>query len=118
MIFGREDSILVLGANGIFPSPYMGFVFPIKKDKKGQAPAIEHKDGTARIQSVNKNQNEWYYDLISAFDKLTGIPILLNTSFNDREPIVETPKNAIDCFLGTDIDYLYFGDTNTLVKKR
>lgn len=100
------------------PSPYMGLVFKIQTDKLGKAPAIEHFDGTARIQSVNRAQNEWYYDLISAFNALTGVPIVLNTSFNDREPIVETPQHAIDCFLGTDIDYLYFADTQTIVSKK
>lgn len=100
------------------PSPYMGFVFQIREDMRGKAPAIEHFDGTARIQSVNREQNEWYYDLINAFYKLTGVPILLNTSFNDREPIVETPQDAINCFLGTDIDYLYFADTKDIVSKK
>ena len=100
------------------PSPYMGFVLDIRKDMLGKAPAIEHFDGTARVQTVTRAQNEWYYDLIAAFHVITMVPILLNTSFNDREPIVETPQHAIDCFLGTDIDYLYFADTNTIVSKK
>lgn len=100
-----------------FPSPYMSFVFNIKEEKLGKAAAIEHIDGTARIQSVNKEQNEWYYNLISEFNKLTGIPLVLNTSFNDREPIVETPEDAIRCFLGTDIDYLYFSETKEIIRK-
>ena len=100
-----------------FESPYMGFVFKIKKDKIGKAPAIEHFDGTARIQTVNENQNKNYHKLIKSFFNKTGVPIVLNTSFNDREPIVETPKHAINCFLGTDIDYLYFLDHQILVSK-
>lgn len=100
-----------------FPSPYMSFVFAIKEDKLGQAKAIEHFDGTARIQSVNHKQNEWYYNLIKKFHNITGIPLVLNTSFNDREPIVETPEDAIKCFMGTDIDYLYFAETQELVSK-
>ena len=100
-----------------FESPYMGFVFKIKEDKLGKAPAIEHFDGSARIQSVSKHQNENYYNLIKSFHSKTGIPIVLNTSFNDREPIVETPSHAISCFLGTDIDYLYFLEYQILISK-
>ena len=100
------------------PSPYMGFVFKFKDDKIGQAPAVEHVDKTARIQSVNREQNEKYYDLINTFYQKTGVPILLNTSFNDREPICETPDHGIDCFLRTDIDYLYFADHSILLSKK
>lgn len=100
-----------------FPSPYMSFVFYIKEEMRGKAPAIEHFDGTARLQSVNAEQNEWYYNLISEFHGITGIPLVLNTSFNDREPIVETPQDAFNCFLGTDIDYLYFAETKDLINK-
>lgn len=103
--------------DAFFPSPYMSFVFSVKEDMRGKAPAIEHFDGTARIQTVNREQNEWYYDLISKFYEITGVPLVLNTSFNDREPIVETPKDAISCFLSTDIDYLYFAETKELVSK-
>ena len=100
-----------------FPSPYMSFVFNVREEMKGKAPAIEHFDGTARIQTVNREQNDWYYDLISKFYEITGIPLVLNTSFNDQEPIVETPQDAMNCFLGTDIDYLYFAETKDLVSK-
>jgi carbamoyltransferase len=96
----------------------MSFVFDIKKDKLGVAKAIEHFDGTARVQSISKHQNENYYNLIHEFYKESGIPLVLNTSFNDREPIVETPGHAIDCFLRTDIDYLYFCEWEILVSKR
>ena len=101
-----------------FPSPYMGFVFDIKNDKKGIAKAIEHVDGTARVQSVNKNQNEVFYNFIIEFYKLSGIPLVLNTSFNDREPICETAEHAINCFLRTHIDYLYFFENKTLVSRK
>ena len=84
---------------------------------KDKVPAVVHLNGTARLQTVTKNDNEWYYNFIKKFKDKTDVPILLNTSFNDREPIVETPEHAINCFLGTDIDYLYFYDENILIKK-
>lgn len=99
-------------------SPYMSFAIPFKEEKKDLVPAVVHFDGTARLQTVTKNDNEWYYNLISLFKEKTGVPILLNTSFNDREPIVETPENAIKCFLGTDIDFLYFRDYKILVTRK
>lgn len=101
-----------------FFSPYMGFVFRIKSDMLGKAPAIEHFDGTARIQSVSKDINPYYYDLISKFKDKTGIPMLLNTSFNDREPIVETIEDAFNCFMGTDIDYLYVHEWGEVISKK
>jgi carbamoyltransferase len=101
-----------------FPSPYMGFVFKFKENMLGKVPAVEHKDKTARIQTVNIMQNSEYFKLIEEFNKKTGVPILLNTSFNDREPIVETPSHAIKCFLNTDIDYLYFYDYGILLSKK
>lgn len=100
-----------------FPSPYMSFVFNLKGDKLGLAPAVEHVNGTARVQTVNKEQNESYYNMINKFYQKTGVPILLNTSFNDREPICETPEHSINCFLRTNIDYLYFPEYNILVNK-
>lgn len=101
-----------------FNSPYMGFVFKIKEDKLGKAPAIEHYDGTARIQSVTKDTNEKYFNLIKLFFEKTGIPMVLNTSFNDREPIVENPSDALNCYLNTSIDYLYFADYNLLISRK
>ena len=68
-------------------------------------------------KTVTKNDNAWYYNLIKRFQAHTGVPIVLNTSFNDREPIVETPEHAIKCFDKTNIDYLYFADEGLLVKK-
>jgi carbamoyltransferase len=100
-----------------FPSPYMGFVFKFKDDSLGKVPAVEHVDKTARIQTVNLDQNKNYYELIKIFYEKTGISMILNTSFNDREPICETPGHAIDCFLRTDIDYLYFYEYRILVEK-
>ena len=100
-----------------FPSPYMSFVFKFKEDKFGKAPAVEHFDKSARLQSVSRSQNKNYYNIIESFYEKTGVPILLNTSFNDREPIVENPKDAIKCFLSTDIDYLYFVEHEILISK-
>ena len=91
---------------------------PFKKEKLSQIPAVTHIDGTARLQTVSKYDNEWYHGFIKRFKDKTGIPIILNTSFNDREPIVETPEHAINCFLRTDIDYLYFRDHNLLLNKK
>lgn len=98
-------------------SPYMSFAIPFKKEKLNQVPAVIHNDGTARLQTVSKKDNKWYYSFIKKFQSKTGVPIILNTSFNDREPIVETPEHAINCFLRTDIDYLYFRDYNILLSK-
>jgi carbamoyltransferase len=95
-------------------SPFMLLVGKVKKPRL--VPAITHFDGTARIQTVNKKQNLKYYRLIKEFYKLTKIPVLLNTSFNDKkEPIIETPGDAISCFLSTKMDYLVLG--NYLISK-
>ena len=99
-------------------SPYMSFVLDFKKEMKDKVPAVVHLDGTGRLQTVTKNDNEWYHGFISKFKEKTGVPIVLNTSFNDREPIVETPEHAINCFLRTDIDYLYFREPKILLKKK
>jgi carbamoyltransferase len=92
------------------PSPFMLFAFDVKDDKKGQIPAVTHVDGTARPQTVNKEINPLYWKLINEFEKLTGIPLVLNTSFNVQEPIVCTPEEAIDCFMRTEADYLVLND--------
>ena len=99
-------------------SPYMNIVLNFKDDKKDLVPAVVHVDGTARVQTVTENDNSWYYNFIKKWDEKTGVPIVLNTSFNDREPICETPSHALNCYLGTDIDYLYFYDYNVLVEKK
>ena len=80
-------------------------------------PLLNIFDKSARLQSVSRSQNKEYYNIIESFYNKTGVPILLNTSFNDREPIVETPGDAIKCFLSTDIDFLYFVKQNILVSK-
>ena len=89
------------------PSPYMSRICKVKTDK---VPGITHVDGTARIQTVNRNFNKKFYDLINEFYKITGIPMLLNTSFNCQEPIVETPRHALKTFKKTDLDLLVIND--------
>jgi len=98
-------------------SPYMNIVMHFKDNVKDKVPAVVHKDGTARVQTVTKNDNEWYYNFLKAWETKSNVPIILNTSFNDREPICETPEHAIGCFLRTNIDYLYFYDAKILVSK-
>lgn len=87
--------------------PFMLFVYPFKGNKKKLVPSVVHEDGTGRLQSVSKEQNSLYYDLIKEFEKLSKVPILINTSFNIRgEPIVCTPNDAYKCMMGTGIDFL------------
>ena len=89
------------------PSPYMSRIMPVKSDK---IPGVTHVDGTARIQTVNKKQNPRYHQLIEEFYIITGIPMVLNTSFNCKEPIVETPEDAINTFNRTELDILVIND--------
>lgn len=96
--------------------PFMEKVFPIRPEKRAFIPAVTHVDGTGRLQSVDKNVSARYYALIEAFRKKTGIPILLNTSFNENEPIVNTPQEALNCFLRTDMDMLVM--ENILVERK
>ena len=98
-------------------SPYMSVAVPFISNKLGEVPAVVHFDGSARLQTVAEEDNKWYYNFITCFRDKTGVPIVLNTSFNDREPIVETPDNGLDCFLRTNIDFLYFRDFGILVSK-
>ena len=98
-------------------SPYMTTVIKFKEEVRDKVPAVVHTNGSARLQTVTENDNKWYYNFIKKFKEKTGVPIVLNTSFNDREPIVETPEHAINCFLRTDIDYLYFREPKILLKK-
>ena len=86
--------------------PFMEKVFPIKKDKQPLIPAVTHVDGTGRLQTVDKEISPRYYGLIEAFRRKTGVPIVLNTSFNENEPIVNKPEEALDCFLRTSMDML------------
>lgn len=88
------------------PVPFMEKVFPIKNDKRELIPAVTHVDGSGRLQSVDKNISPRYYALIERFRQKTGVPILLNTSFNENEPIVNTPEEALACFLRTNMDML------------
>jgi carbamoyltransferase len=99
------------------PSPYMGFVLEFKDEVKGALPAIVHFDGTARLQTVTPKINPWYHAFIKKWGEVSGYGILLNTSFNDSEPIVERPDHAVNCFLRTEIDYLYFPEYKILVSK-
>lgn len=86
--------------------PFMEKVFPIKKEKHSVLPAVTHADGTGRLQSVDQAVTPRYYNLIEAFRKKTGVPVLLNTSFNENEPIVNSPEHALDCYLRTQMDML------------
>lgn len=96
--------------------PFMEKVFQIKKEKQNEVPAVTHVDGTGRLQTVDKDISPKYYALIEAFRKKTGVPILLNTSFNENEPIVNTPEEALACFLRTDMDMLVM--ENIIVKRK
>ena len=90
--------------------PFMEKVFQIKQDKRELLSAVTHVDGSGRLQTVDKNVETKYYGLISAFYKKTGIPILLNTSFNENEPIVNTPAEAYACFARTKMDMVVMGN--------
>jgi carbamoyltransferase len=96
--------------------PFMIQVYPVRPEKRGVIPAVTHVDGSGRLQSVSRESNARYWALISAFHKATGVPVLLNTSFNENEPIVERPEQALDCFLRTDMDVLVMG--SHLLQKR
>jgi carbamoyltransferase len=92
------------------PAPTMLMVYQIKPERRGEIPAVTHVDGSGRLQTVTRDVNPRYYQMIEDFYKLTGVPVVLNTSFNENEPIVCTPRGAIDCFLKTKIDVLYLGN--------
>jgi carbamoyltransferase len=92
------------------PSPFMTFAYPVRAEKRAQIPAPTHIDGTGRLQTVTREANPLYHALIAAFRDLTGVPVVLNTSFNDNEPIVCRPEEAVDCFLRTQMDALVLGD--------
>ncbi len=96
-------------------TPFMERVLPIRAEKRAQIPAVTHVDGSGRLQSVNKDLRPRYHRLISAFYEKTGVPILINTSFNENEPVVNHPNEAIDCYLRTDMDALILG--NYLLQK-
>jgi carbamoyltransferase len=98
------------------PAPTMLMVYQIKPERRGEIPAVTHVDGSGRLQTVSREVNARYYQLIEDFYKLTGVPVVLNTSFNENEPIVCTPREAIDCFLKTKMDVLYLG--NQAIRRR
>jgi carbamoyltransferase len=103
----RVDEIF----EGAEESPFMLLVKAVRPEWRDRIPAIVHVDGTARIQTVREDTNERLYRLLKEFEALTGVPVLLNTSLNVRgEPIVETPADAVACFLGTGLDYLALHD--------
>jgi carbamoyltransferase len=89
--------------------PFMMQVYPIRADKRPLIPAVTHVDGSGRLQTVTQAANPRYHRLIGAFRDLTGVPMVLNTSFNENEPVVCTPSQALDCFLRTKMDMLVLG---------
>jgi carbamoyltransferase len=90
--------------------PFMMQVFQIREPQRARIPAVTHVDGSGRLQTVYRHTNPRYYRLIEAFRDITGIPIVLNTSFNENEPVVCTPQEALDCFLRTKMDVLVLGN--------
>jgi carbamoyltransferase len=102
--FVRDDNV-----------PFMLQVIPIRPERRDQIPAVTHVDGTGRLQTVDRASNSRYYALIEAFFRLTGVPMILNTSFNENEPVVCRPEEALNCFLRTKMDLLVLG--NHLVRR-
>ena len=98
-----------------YPDPFMIKVYNVLPDKQAEIPAVTHVDGTGRLQTVEREHAPLYWSLINAFGELTGTPVVLNTSFNENEPIVCTPDEAVDCFMRTRMDALVVG--NHLVQK-
>lgn len=98
------------------PSPFMTFAYPVRPEKRAVIPAPTHVDGTARLQTVSREANPLYWKLLRAVGDLTGVPVVLNTSFNDNEPIVCRPEEALDCFRRTQMDVLILG--NFILEKK
>ncbi len=92
-----------------YPDPFMIKVYPIRPEKRALVPAVTHVDGSGRLQTVSRGTSPLYHALIAAFERKTSVPMLLNTSFNENEPIVNTPAEALDCFLRTKMDRLVMG---------
>ena len=90
--------------------PFMMQVFQIREEKRPQIPAVTHVDGSGRLQTVSRATNPRYHRLIESFRDLTAVPMVLNTSFNENEPVVCAPQEALDCFLRTRMDTLVIGD--------
>jgi carbamoyltransferase len=95
---------------GAVPDPFMIQVYPVRPERRQVIPAVTHVDGSGRVQTVSRKTNPRYWLLIRAFEKQAGVPVLLNTSFNENEPIVHRPEEALDCFLRTQMDVLVMGD--------
>ena len=98
------------------PDPFMQQVYPVRPDKRAVIPAVTHVDGRGRLQTVSARTNPTYYTLIKEFERLTGVPVVLNTSFNENEPIVDTPEQALDCFMRTRMDAIVLH--NTIVRRQ
>jgi carbamoyltransferase len=94
---------------GAVKDPFMAQVYPVRKDKRDVIPAVTHVDGSGRLQTVSRDTNPRYWKLIKAFEAITGVPVVLNTSFNENEPIVLRPEDAITCFVRTRMDALVVG---------
>jgi carbamoyltransferase len=92
-----------------YPDPFMIKVYNVLPGKQAEIPAVTHVDGTGRLQTVHRETNPLYWKLIKEFESRTGVPVVLNTSFNENEPIVCTPEEAIDCYLRTKMDALAIG---------
>ena len=92
-----------------YPSPFMVQAYKIKPEQRVKIPAVTHEDGTGRLQTVERDVNPCTGSLIHRFGELTGVPVLINTSFNENEPIVTNPGQALDCFLRTNMDVLAIG---------
>jgi carbamoyltransferase len=92
------------------PSPFMLMVYQVRKEERGNVPAITHVDGSGRLQTVSARSNPRYHALISEFERQTGVGMVLNTSFNEHEPVVASPKDAISCYLRTRMDVLAMGN--------
>jgi len=99
-----------------YPDPFMIKVYNVLPEKRSVIPAVTHVDGTGRLQTVERQGNPRYWQVIKEFENITGVPVILNTSFNENEPIVCTPQEAIDCFVRTKMDALVIGDC--VVQKR
>lgn len=94
---------------GAIPDPFMIQVYPVRPDKRNVIPAVTHADGSGRLQTVSRKSNPLYWKLLKSFEEISGVPVLLNTSFNENEPIVHRPEEALDGFLRTKMDALVMG---------
>jgi carbamoyltransferase len=97
-----------------YPDPFMLKLYPIRPEQRARIPAVTHVDGTGRLQTVAERASPRYWRLIRAFEAETGVPLVLNTSFNENEPIVNAPAEALDCFLRTRMDRLVLGDVQVV----